>query len=172
MVRNEDGTINGRESYIHFIDQTHHWEEKQRENGDIYNIKANIDGKYTFAELYENNYIPFTFAEFVGLDPVEDGECIFSYTGSEITILKLKQVIVTSNYGMSDLYAIIRDGKNNVVYTAVQRMNSASIMQTVFGETIDSTKMAEYADGNYTVEVVAQLSNGERPVLYCGKLNG
>ena len=168
VVYNPDNTINPDESYIIQIDQSQSWKDLKQSNGDPISIKTGVDTKRTYAALYEDHYLPFTFAEFLGTDPVEDTECVFSYSGDEITITKLRQVIITSNYGMSDLYAYIKSKEGEILYTCVQRMESAGVMRTTFDESIPDEAI-KYAVG-FDVEVVCQLSNGDRPVIYKGVL--
>lgn len=172
VVRNEDGTINADESYIRIIDQSQSWKDLEQSNGDGYSVKAGIDVKRTFSYLFEKHYLPFTFAEFHETDPVEDLTCLFSYTGSELSVLRLKQVIITANYGISDIYVSVKNEGGEVVQTAEKRMETASVMHTYLDDAIDETVFLPYADGKHSVEVIAQFANGERKVLYSGILNG
>lgn len=171
VVTNPDGTINPDESYIVKLDQSQSWKELQQSNGEPISVKTGVDVKCTYKKLYEEAYLPFTFKEFLGTDPVEDTECTFHYTGSEITIIKLQQVIITSNYGMSDIYVNVKDAEGKLLYTGAKRLTSASVMQTVIGEDITKAELLKYSVG-FQIEVVCQLSNGARPVIYTGKLKG
>lgn len=171
VVTNADGTINPDESYIVKLDQSQSWKELQQSNGEPISVKTGVDVKCTYKKLFEEAYLPFTFAEFLGTDPVEDTECTFHYTGSEITITKLQQVIITSNYGMSDVYVNVKDAEGKLCYTGAKRMTSPSVMHTVIGDDIPKTELLKYSVG-FQIEVVCQLSNGARPVIYTGKLKG
>ena len=142
----------------------------KQSNGANYEIKKYIDQKQTFASLFEDSYIPFTFAEFLGTDPVEKLECNFSHKGSRISASQLQRANITSNYGLSDIYAHIRDQNNNIVYTFIKRIESASVTSTFFADAIEKQTFQQYSNGEYSVEVVAQFANGERKVLYTGRL--
>ena len=63
VVKNEDDTINGTESTVTVLAQTHELCSKQEvdENG-VYLI-GEVDRVMTFRELFENNYVPMTVAE-------------------------------------------------------------------------------------------------------------
>lgn len=169
IVRNTDGTIDGKESYILKIDQGQTWKEYPQSNGDPRSVKGAVDGKVTFSKLFSDKYIPFTYAEFLGTDPVEDAQCEFMYSGSNITVTKLKQVIITSNYGISDIYVYVKSLEGEVLYSTAYRATTAGLMRTVLGDSIISKEISPYAAG-YNLEVVCQLSNGERPTIYTGKL--
>ena len=114
-------------------------------------------------------YIPFTFAEFLGTDPVEETQCSFSHTGDTITPMEVNAGIVTSNYGVSHIYAQVLDKDGNIVLSVVSMENKPTFTLN-FNRKIDSDQWGPYTDGNYTVQIVAQLGTGERPVIYTGKL--
>ena len=113
----EDGTIDGDKSYITIIDQGGSWSTRVNDSGDETFIKGSIDLKLNFDTLFKYHYVPFTFAEFQGTDPIEETECTFSHQGETITADALKASTVTSNYGISDIYAMLcsRTGKEVIL---------------------------------------------------------
>ena len=170
-----DGTIDANKSYVYVIDQAGEWEKATNKEGDNYIFSANTDKKWTFFYLYEHDYIPFTFAEWLGTDPIEETEITYSHTGDTITLDQLWGSKVTCNYGLADMYAIIKDNEGNEVYkVAVRSVTFAQkIMQ--FSKTVSSNVIwgsEEDLDKNkqYTVEIVAQIATGERPTLWSGAL--
>ena len=170
VVYNNDGTINGSESYLYIIDQHVDWSEKTNDAGDTYQHKNYVDRKFTFMQLLDEAYIPFTYKEFLGTDPVEETQVTFNHSGDTITLTQLISGEVTANYGLSDIYAIVKDASGKEVARAVQRAASAGIMTLNFGRTFNSADWESYTDGNHTVEVICQLGTGERPVIYTGTL--
>ncbi len=170
VVYNDDGTINGLSSYVTITDQFSTWAEGTNEQGDTYAYKNYVNKQFTFLELLNESYIPFTFAEFLGTDPVEATECTFSHSGDTITPSQLRAGEVTANYGISDSYAIIRDKDGNTVFTCAKRAEAAGITTTNFYKTLPADAFDDYATGEYTVEVVVQLATGERLSLYSGTL--
>ena len=170
VVYNRDGSINGEESYLCITDQHQRWVEAESASGMRYQHKNYINRKFTFQKLFTAFYIPFTFGEFLGTDPVEETVCTFAHEGDEITVNQLKTTPVTANYGISDVYAYVSDAEGKVLFYRAARVTHAGetkmdLSQTVYGTTFD-----KYADGNHTVEVVCQLGTGERISLYKGKL--
>ena len=75
VVYKEDGSIDGEKSYIYMIDQATKWVDMENEAGDSYKAKSSVDVKMTFSQLFSGSYLPFTFKEFIGEDPVEETEC-------------------------------------------------------------------------------------------------
>ena len=176
VVRDADGKIDPNQSYVTVIDQTPTWKNYTTSEGQTYAYQANVDEKWTFAKLLKGNYLPFTFAEWLGTDPIEDTEIKFEHEGETITMKELTSSDVTCNYHIYDLYAEVYDKWGSQVLKLANRSKSASNYEarlstlaseynTVWGDP-DSLK----AGGDYTVKVYAQLGTGERPDIWEGKL--
>ncbi len=161
IVRNPDGTINGEESYVTIIDQA---AAKTLETA-----LEKADWKASFNYLLKGSFIPFTFAELIGTDPIEPAVTTFSFEGEQITIDELKAASATSNYAISDLYVTATDSSGKSI-TKVSRCGAAGEKTLTLNDTIYHTSFSSYAKKGATVEVVAQLYNGERPVIYSGTL--
>lgn len=186
VVRDENGKIDPDKSTVTIIDQTTKWRDGATADGKSYKTTGNMDEEWTFAYLLKKSYVPFTFAEFTGEDPVEETEVSFSHNGQTITKDQLFASKITSNYAISDVYAIVSDSKGNEVYRHAVRAAWPCMMELAF--TFDSQQSfpnAEAdkdcistwgtwdnikADESYTVKVIAQLGTGERPTLWEGKL--
>lgn len=170
-----EGKIDPAKSYVIVIDQAGTWTNGQNEEGDSFVYAANNDAKWTFLYLYDHDYIPFTFAEWLGTDPIEETEISYSHTGDTISMDQLYGSKITCNYGMSDIYAIIKDSKGNEVYKLAVRADFVDRKEMVFSKgnadncvwgSLDDLKKGK----EYTVEIVAQIATGERPTLWSGKL--
>lgn len=179
VVTSVNGTIDGNASYITIIDQAQTWTDASNSSGDNYTVKNSVDLKMTFAQLYAGGYIPFTFAEWQGTDPIEETVASFSHCGSTITKSQLFSATVEANYGISDVYAIVTNAQGEEVYRHAVRAIKAGMTSLSFVEsqTVEGNKTYQNVDtwgtlsgGTYTVEVVVQLATGERPTLYTGKL--
>ncbi len=167
---NQDGSIDGENSYITIIDQGGSWSTRVNDSGDEALIKGSVDAKLSFETLFKNHYIPFTFSEFLGTDPVEETECTYSHSKDTITPEELKASSVTANYGISDIYAMLCSRTGKEVILGVSRATRASKHQLTFENAFGETDLDQYATGNYTVKIVCQLGTGERPTLYEGTL--
>ncbi len=170
VVRKDDGTINSEESYIIFLDQSVTWEEHEQSNGDKFTLKNSIDAKWSYATLFEQAYLPFTFPELLGTNTVEKSECTFSYSGKKITVQQLVDANVSANYHISDIYVIVKDKKGKEVVRQVKRATDCRLKGADLSDFVTGGPLNEYANGKHTVEVIVQLSTGERPTIYKGKL--
>lgn len=168
VVYAPDGTIDASQSYLYIIDQHVGWSEATNEAGDTYQHKNYVDRKFTFLQLIEEAYLPFTFAEFLGTDPIEPTLCSFSHTGDSITVKQLAVGKVSANYGISDIYAVLKDSQGKEILRSVKRAETAGTAEMDFVKAVDLAAWAQYANGKYTVEVFCQLGTGERPSLYIG----
>ena len=195
VVRNADGTINGGQSYVTVIDQTPGWAEGQNEAGDKYQYEKNVDAKWTFLDMLER-YVPFTYKEWTGEDPIEQTEVTLSI-GSDIkvegkitedearkfetsstvpTTLSASQAYtakVTCNYGLSDVYLIVYDAVGNEVYKSVTRAGMAGRFELKLAKTAGNSYFWGSLDeldksGTYTAKIELQIGTGERPVLWEG----
>ena len=167
-----NGEIDGEKSYITICEQSTKWQEGTNASGDTYLYKVSHDQQKTFASLFKGSYIPFTFAEFLGTDPVEETECTFSHTGSTITTKELFASTITSNYGICDAYASIKDSTGKEVYRHAVRIKATGEKELAFTRAgnVDKWGTLDVSNGEFTVEVTCQLATGERPVIYSGKI--
>ena len=181
VVYNEDGTIDGNASYVHYIDQGQTWyEDGMSEAGTAYAYKGGVDTKHSFENLFKGNYMPFTYLEWLGEDPFESSVTTFSLTADTITTTELFSSEVTANYGISDVYAIVYDEDGNEIYKHAVRCTQANqrtvkIVRTIKeGAKVPSVETwgtLGFAPGKVnTVKIVVQLSTGERPTIYTGTL--
>ena len=176
VQRDASGKIDPAKSYVTVIDQTPGHNTATNDAGDTYAFENNVDAKWTFTKLFNGNYIPFTFAEWLGTDPIEASKTEYSHTGESITKEQLFKSKVTSNYGMSDIYAVVYDAKGNEVYKAARRAEESGMKELNFKE--NGFEMDFWGDldelkdkKGYTVKIIAQVSTGERPTLWEGKLD-
>jgi hypothetical protein len=176
VVRNPDGTIDPIQSTIRVVDQAVKFVPYQHpDGGDKCEIAQNAAHDSKFASLFGGGYIPFTYKEWLGEDPIEVPETKYSHSGESIELSKLFNTKVTSNYHIYDVYAEIYDAAGNEVVKVATHNKGAStyelkIMRAgeqayVWGN-LDGLK----ADKDYTVKVYCQLGTGERPTLWEGKL--
>lgn len=69
MVRNvkialkADGTVNPQRSCVYILDQGEAWSKRTKLDGKKFYRQGDVDRLFTFAELKDDGYLPFTFAE-------------------------------------------------------------------------------------------------------------
>jgi hypothetical protein len=176
VVRDGNNKIDPEQSFVTVIDQGQSWANGVNGGGDKYQYQNRVDGKLSFTTmLKEGYYIPFTFAEWTGADPIEDTVTTFSHSGDTITLSQLFNSTVSSNYGLSDIYAYFYDADGNEVCKVANHVPEAGYKELRFykqGGTVftwGNPDELNPADG-ITVKIVAQLATGERPTLWEGKL--
>lgn len=188
------GKIDGALSYVTVIDQTPGWAEGSNEAGDVYQYEKNVDAKWNFNTLFER-YVPFTYKEWLGEDPIEQTEVTLSIGGTQIkgvitedearefksedaapdtlTKTQLYSTKASCNYGLSDIYCMVYDAAGNEVFKTVTRAGEAGIMELKFSKTPGNSytwgALDELPKGSYTAKIVLQIGTGERPVLWEGK---
>lgn len=164
-------TIDGAKSYILLTDQATTWTEGVSPAGDAYQYQSGVDVKTTFDALLKAGFVPFTFEEFLDPSKVEETVCEFNHKDANMTTSELFAGEVTSNYGISDIYAIVTDASGKEVYRHAVRTENGGKMSMVLVENGSTVfKQGELKAGTYKVEVIAQLSTGERPTVYTGTL--
>jgi hypothetical protein len=63
VIYNEDGSVNGEESYTTFLDQAAKYHPMQQSDGSDYLVQGGVDTKITFEKLFTAGYLPFTIPE-------------------------------------------------------------------------------------------------------------
>ena len=167
--------IDPAKSYVTIIDQAKAFVNYQHKDGDQVLVPENVDAKWSFTKLLNSVYLPFTFAEWTGADPIEDTKVEYSHKGETITIEELFKSKVTTNYYLFDIYAQIFSSNGSEVCKLAVRSEAANTRELAFKEGVFALEVwgsYENLDPNeqYTVKVYAQLGTGERPTLWEGKL--
>lgn len=170
VVENDDGTINGEKSYITVIDQDTGWTEKKQSDGSPFMVQGSIDDKITFAKLFKGSYVPFTFPELLGTDPVEEVTCSFSVEGDTVHRNQLPTATVTSNYYISDVHLYVYDEAGNEVAHKASRVSSAGRTEHALSASIGVASLKRFADGKHHVKITCQLGYGTCPTVWEGTL--
>ena len=173
VVYNEDGTIDGQESYLCVTEQGGSWDPGVSAGGIPYQYEYSLDKKFTFYKLFTSCYIPYTFGELIGTDPIEETEISFSHSEETITKEQLFSAKVTCNYNISDIYVYVYDKDGNEIFKHAVRARVPSTRELKVHKQIGHVytwgDWENVSEGD-TVKVEVQLGTGERPVVYNGKL--
>ena len=179
VVRKADGTIDGTLSHLYITDQHVQFVPYTHPDGGDQCLHARyVNRKFTFADLSaeKSGYIPFTFQEWTGEDPIEMPEYTISHSGETITKEQIYKTKITSNYHIYDIYCSIYNADGVEVFKTATDSDYASEYELKFGESgaavmnwgdLEKLDPAKYA---YTVKIYCQSGTGERPTLWEGKL--
>lgn len=173
VVRNEDGSIDPEKSYMHTCEQAATGTVGKldpiiQSNGVPLRQLGTVDTKVSFKRLLQLGYIPFTIPEFVGQDPVEEGKAWLGTSttpvanGRSFTLEELYNRTIHGNYVISNVHLEVKDPEGNVLFSedpyAYTRNNNYHLYVSEF---LDTEKYAPYANGENTIHIYAQLTNGE-----------
>ena len=179
VVRNEDDTINGSLSYLYITDQHAQFVNYTHPNGGDQCMAARyVERKVTFAELsaQKASYIPFTYKEWLGEDPIEVPEYTCTHSGDTITKDQIYRTKIRSNYHIYDIYCSIYNADGVEVFKTATHSDYASKYELKFGKVGDAVAIwgdledVDPANYEYTVKIYCQSGTGERPALWEGKL--
>ena len=174
VVRNEDGRVNPALSYalVHEQDAVGSKTENKnytQENGVTMRPLGTVDNKYTFQELLDKGYIPFTIPELAGTDPVEVGDAWIGVSaenrvenGADITLSELRTKTLGMNYALCVIQTQVKDASGNVVAEIHPQTSSTPLTFSIpASAALPEEALAPYADGNHTVTVSVRMANGE-----------
>ena len=167
VVRNEDGTINGDESYVIMGEQVCYTANPNHiriaPDGSHYIAQGCVNIKYSFKNLFDTGYIPYTFAELIGTKKVDLAEVWVSEKKDEYTAENIASLTVSGNYNVSDVFLNVTDDAGNVVYKYVYRSLEFFYrnidLSKVLPEAVKE-KLAELKGNTLSIDV--QLYNGAK----------
>jgi hypothetical protein len=174
VVRLPDGKIDPNASYLHVHEQgaggtkndTYNYEQS---NGVTIRPLGTVDKKYTFKDLLEKGYIPFTLKEFTGEATVKAGEAWLgkgSYkieNGSEMDVNTLFSKSLVTNYSLCTVQVQVKAPDGTVLVCYNPHVNTGpSTKEVSLQPALLLERLTPYADGKNTIHIYAQLSNGEK----------
>lgn len=181
VVRNSAGRINPNESYVLILEQEAVGTRSDKrdviqDNGVILRQLGTVGEKWTFKRLLDKGYIPFTFKEFLGQDPIEPGEAwLADATGKKVEPQSTKEAFGLNLYGNYALCTIDIVVKNPDGQVMVSYDPDFVTLPTTYDVTmqgvLDEQRVAPYANGKNTIHIYAQLANGEYLEAYSGILD-
>jgi len=171
VVRNEDGTINGEESYLDCREQGSARVERTMPDGQtIYVMDA--DRRYTFYKLFRGGYLPFTMPEFHGLKKIEPARVSLTHTKGTVTYDELMESTVECNYAISDIEITIKNKDGKKLYYGFIYPERTAFETKEFQLKIakrGTPPFTGYAGGGNTITLRARVGTGQLLPLYEGE---
>ncbi len=175
VVRDENGMINPNESYALICEQAAGGTQSDSDNykqpnGIDMRPLGTIDKKYTFMELLDKSYIPFTIKEFTGEEPVEAGEAWVGdrasgmENGTDITAEQIFQKQAVGNYNICTVIVKVKDPAGNELVSydpSLETTPRTASYAVSLAEAFDEAKLSPHANGKNTIHICIQLANGE-----------
>ena len=167
VVRNEDGTINGDESYVTMGEQVCYTANPNHiriaPDGTHYIAQGCVNINYSFKNLFDTGYIPYTFAEFLGTKKVELAEVSISENKDSYTAEDIKALVLKANYNISDVFFKVTDKDGNVLAKHVYRAREFFYREVIFANRLPASFIEKLDElkGN-TLSIDVQLYNGAK----------
>lgn len=170
VVRNEDGTINGEESYVLYMDQASAWKEYTADDGTTVQLQGNIHKKTTFAMLFKQYYIPFTFGELIGTEPVEAAEVTLELP-ERATAADLATGVIETNYPISYVKVTVTDSKGKETYRVTEPTLATDIREMFLGRLLDLGELKTLSQqGEQKLTIQVRVSTGQLLTAYEGTI--
>ena len=172
VVRNADGSIHPFDSYIIVHEQGYTGTgydtlNHPQGNGIAMRPLGFVSRKYTFNQLLNSKYIPFTIKELIGQDPVEPGQVWLGNNsrfenGAALTLAQIGSEYLCANYAICTMLIEVKtpEGQVLVSYVPQADTNPTRMRESMRG-LLDESRLSPYADGKNTIHISARLSNGE-----------
>ncbi len=203
VVYRADGSIDGNKSYLCIAEQQAFFlnyaptlggvdlYSPLGERGLTYRVMGNywgsiVNGKvkdmeWSFEELYDQGFLPFTVPELVGKDDVEEATTTYTHAKQTITLGELESSSVTSNYPISDVHFTVRDAAGDETYIGMFANETATLKtyvlragltkNMIYSSTNHIKKELEmYTGGEYEIIITCRVSTGELLTVYTGTL--
>ena len=175
VERYPNGTIIGDKSYVIQCEQglytSSDIHDRTAADGTVYKIQGNDNLKTYFAVLYSSGYLPHTFAEFLGTNPVEPGKVTMEHSGPTATVNDLQRGNIKANYPISDIFTVLKNEQGEEVFRYAFRFERHYNRSTSLAQAVPINAVRSFVEkGNHTVEILVQLSTGELITAYSGAL--
>lgn len=158
VVRREDGSIDGDKSFITILDQRSNLTTVHKDYGTVH-YEGGVDAVFTFRQLFEEYYVPFTFLEFLGLDPVEPAEAELVCQGDSSLFSDLQKARITANYAISHAKVTFSDETGKECYSYLARPTLLNTRDFSMDKLFLNTA-SFHADGTKTCRIEVQLGSG------------
>ncbi len=164
-----DGSIDSANSYVMIQDQRAGGETfyKSEVDGHTLNYSGRTSAKYTFDALYEEDFLPVTTAEFLGLKEYEKAEVSLEI-GQCNSAQDLSKEVIHSNYPLAvcNLIAVDQEGNETVIdrvlfnAAASQGVPRSYDLRNMDG--IQNLTSSEFYTSGTTIKLEVVVSTGER----------
>ncbi|MBR4184825.1 MAG: hypothetical protein IKQ87_03580, partial [Clostridia bacterium] len=124
-----------------------------------------------FDEIYSTGYLPHTFKEFLGTDPIEPASVTIGVDSPTVSVDTLTAQTLTANYVVSDVFCDITDPDGKVLLHYVKRLGNHFSRSAKMADCIPAGVAKTYQTaGVNTVTITCQLGTGELVTVYTGTL--
>lgn len=166
VVYAEDGSIDGGKSFVTVLDQRSNLTTVRKETGSVH-YEGGVDAVFTFDRLFDEYYLPFTFLEFLGQDPVEPAHAFLE--GDTSSFGELQKATVKSNYAICHVRVTFTDEAGKERYSYLARPTLLNTRDFLLEKLLFSTS-SFYADGKNTCRIDVFVGSGQEFTVFEGVL--
>ena len=171
VVKSADGTIDGKKSTVTFLDQGSSWEDRELSDGSIVSVQGGVDETESFEKLYKTGYVPFTFGEFLGTDPVEKASATLDAEGNELPWETFKNAKIRSNYFLGESRITVYNDAGSVTYSGAASAGNTFCLKSMRIDRLFVKPDAQKAIQNAArVVIEAYLATGDTLTVFDGKV--
>ena len=171
VVRNPDGTIDGQNSTVTYMDQIKSWSSSTQANGSPYEIQGGLDVTISFYALYRDGYLPFTIAELNKQNTVESGKASLNHKGANVSVEQLASAKITGNYAVSSVRIIVINAQGTEVYNKNTLATGCLEYSYSMKSFVETESLKQFAGTGCTVKVLSRIGTGEEVTAYTGILS-
>lgn len=173
VVYDVNGKIDPRESYVLVLEQDAVGSKTEKQdtlqsNGITLRGLGGVDNKYTFQNLLDKGYIPFTIKELIGQEPVEAGDAWIGTqttrveSGADMVLEDVLSNTLFTNYAVCTVEAQVKNPEGQVLISYKYDLQSTpSTFNASLGSGYFQEAAAPYANGQNTVHIYVRMANGE-----------
>ena len=173
IVRWPSGTINSDQSYVIVHEQDAKGSSSDalnytQDNGVTLRPLGGVSHKYTFTDLLNKGYVPFTLKELIGEDPVEPGKAWIGNeftaveNGRDMTLDEICNKTLFGNYALCTMEFQVKNPDGKVLASYDPCIETyPSDYDTPMRHMLEAISFDSYANGSNTIHIYVRLSNGE-----------
>ena len=173
IMRWPNGAINEDMSYVIVLEQDAKGSSSDaknytQDNGVTLRPLGGVDNKYTFKELLNKGYVPFTLKELIGEDPVEPGKAWIGtevkevQSGADMNLMQILNSTLFGNYALCTLEFQVKNADGKVLKSYSPDIDTyPSDYSTPLRHLASDEEFTPYANGSNTIHIYVRLSNGE-----------
>ncbi|MBE6713209.1 MAG: hypothetical protein E7580_06795 [Ruminococcaceae bacterium] len=174
---NEDGSIDGEESYTTFLDQAAKYHTMLQSDGSEYLVQGGVDTKISFEKLFTAGYLPFTIPELAQIKGRKRKRVDIASASlkgwNEEESTPLGQCTAISNYPISHLIFTAHDkdgGKlDRLVFYPLRGKNAFARFEQSLDFLSEDTPHRRFVEKYEKVTISMVVGNGREFTVFKGK---
>ncbi len=168
VVRNADGTIDPDQSFVTSVEQYSTFTNIEVEGTTVIQ-HGEPNKQYTFKQMYNSGYLPFTIPELCGMAKVEKAYAKIDHTGNTIAYDELRGCAIESNYAIAKVMIKTFDEGGSVTESKVLHIRDNPVRSYALSSVFAPREASAYkAASRVLIEVFS--GSGETLTIFDGDI--